>query len=146
MRVKVGDKVKWTKYSGLMWYKDNVYEVLGVDGGNITVTTETGETASSWSDGAWEKVENTVTYEDKWVLNEGQEIPKDAELLRHPVSDSIVAYREVKKPKVTTTVRYVYEKFDRSGYFLASYPDLGDRVGSFEVIITDGKLTEVKVL
>lgn len=94
-KFKAGDKVR--KKDGSPWSNGDYIVTVSSRVGTSPDMVFSKET-DSWSyEDCLELVESTKRYEDKWELNEGQDIPEDADKLYH--GDSVVAFRRVKQPE-----------------------------------------------
>lgn len=77
----------------------------------------------------FKKVYEDMEYEDKWILNEGQEIPDDADKLEK--NGSVVAYRLPKKvPEIGDKV---YLKYYSGGWSWQSHT-IVDKAGDYYII------------
>jgi hypothetical protein len=85
---------------------------------------------------------DVVEYEDKWHLNDGSvEIPEDAEKLMNPEGTSVVAFRYVKEPKVTTQVKYFH---GRPGEYYTSEFVYKESHTKVTLVFTEGELTDIQ--
>ena len=137
--VRLSDKGK-EKYADSM---SNPYGSFGV----IVYTERKHIHFVDWDNGQYNSYEEgelelvkAVEYEDKWILNEGQEIPKDADTLEK--NGSVVAYRLPKKPHVVRSENSIW--LNRYGEVFSDFSKYANGRVKITSTWVDGKLTDVK--